>query len=662
MTDEHRTEIKQMLTAFRTRARELFQPTTPDEFKVYGKGTYGLLYAKPKWGVRQLLAIDREVLVLATSFPDLHARTNTLAIELIDGSDGRLERTVAIVIHRDPDGDAKLRNWGRDVGLTVIPLFMGGADLPSGTELERRLLAEFFSRDPFDVTGPVSDDNEFYGRRDEAQDLARQLQEGQVRSCLGIRKIGKTSVLHRVLAILQDYHDCYTIVVDCSKDSVWQMNAPQLLGAIAGAIPRAVKSEDYCAEVSSGTPQDLTRAYRDLIESLRSTAGTVVLMMDETDYITPGSPTARHWRSEFNPFWRNLRAAYQEVARSPARLSVLVGGVSSKWFLQESIDSIENAALAFLPEEYLAPISQGASVAMIQRLGRTSGLIFEEGAAAVIAETCSNLPFWIRKAGSYVHRHIEVEPRPLTISHQQARLLADAFIRSEGASIAEVALSHLFRVYPELRPVAAACVSGDASAHSAFLRNTLHKYGIISTPSAYPDISGRMMAAGLELALSNDRAAGATDAPSGSGEPLRFDSLNEWAEELAAVGAQRNVVEKRLRFLVLNFLRYDVLQQKQKGSLADRLLRGIEERRRVQLQHLPPDELVEKYMWLDLVRLIEKEWQLFAPVFGDRAQFSGHANVVNNRPDAHAKDADRADLAAYRASVYWLEDALARAG
>jgi len=649
-----------MLAAFRVRAAELFQPTTADEFKVYQKGTYGFLYAKPKWAVRQLLSVDREVLVLATSFPDLHARTNNLAIEIIDGSDGRLERTVAIVIHRDRQGDAKLRNWGRDVGLTVIPLYMQGNDLPSGVDLERRLLAEFYSRDPFEVTGPVSDDNQFFGRRDEAQDLARQLQKGQVRSCLGIRKIGKTSVLHRVLANLEDYHDCYTVVVDCSKDSVWRMNAAQLLGAIASAVPRAVKSDDFCAEVSGGSPYDMEHAYEDLIAALRATGGTVVLMMDETDYITPGSPTAPHWRAEFNLFWRNLRAAYQEVARSASRVSVLVGGVSSKWFLQESIDGVENSALAFLPEEYLAPISRGASVAMIQGLGRTSGLIFDEAAAVLLADTCSNLPFWIRKAGSYIHRHTDIESRPLTITGPQAKILAEAFVRNEGASIAEVALSHLFRVYPELRPVATACIKGDASAHSTFLRNTLHKYGIIATPSAYPDLTGQMMTAGVELALANDRT-GVAEAPDSAEATLKYPSLADWAEELAAVGAQRNVVEKKLRFLAVNFLRYDVLQQKQKGTLGDRLLRVIEERRRAQLRHLPADELIEKFNWLDLVRLIEKEWGLFQSVFGDRQQFATHANAVNTRPDAHAKDADKADLAAYRTSVAWLEDALARA-
>ena len=48
------------------------------------------------------------------------------------------------------------------------------------SELERELFAELFAQDPFEVTGPVSDDANFFGRRDEAQELARKLQHGYI--------------------------------------------------------------------------------------------------------------------------------------------------------------------------------------------------------------------------------------------------------------------------------------------------------------------------------------------------------------------------------------------------------------------------------------------------------------------------------------------------
>src|SRR5690606_21028035 len=140
------------------------------------------------------------------------------------------------------------------------------------------------------------------------------------------------------------------------------------------------------------------------------------LVFDEIDYITPGSPTNPKWKTEFNPFWRNLRAVYQECTRQGHHMSILVGGVSTYWFTVESIDGIENAALAFVPEEYLSPMPEGATVAMIKRLGKVAGLQIDDNAATQIAKASGNMPYWARKCASYIHRHIPTAERPCSLS------------------------------------------------------------------------------------------------------------------------------------------------------------------------------------------------------------------------------------------------------
>ncbi len=651
-----------MMASFRRQAAGLFDVTRPDEYRDYYKGTYGVQYVKAAASIRRLLAVDREILALSTSFTDLQPRVNQLAIEIIDSSDGRLENTIAIIVHKDPHGDNKLKTWGRDVGLTVIPLYMAGGSLPSGTLLERRLLAEFFAHDPFNVTGPVSNDSQFYGRRDEAQDLARHLQEGQVRACLGVRKSGKTSILHRIVKELQTYHNCYVTVIDCSRDSVWEMNAAALLSAIASAIEESLSTEEYTAEVKLSPPHaDLSGAYARLVETLRRAPGTVVLMFDEVDYITPGSPTSTIWRDEFNPFWRNLRAAYQELARTDHRLSVFVSGVSSKWFQQEDVAGIENAALAFVPDEYLSPLTPGASITMLKNLGRASGLVFDDEGAKLIGEACGHIPFWVRKAGSFVHRNTDVETRPLNITPVSARVMVEAFIKQEGSFIAEVAMNHLFRVFPELEAVAEACVAGDASGFDRSLISALHRYGILKSPSSYPEISGQMMAAGLSLAIEHRRSATSDrKVVPATEEGLRYATLTEWAEEIAVIGARRNLIEKRLRGLAVNVLRMDALANKAGGNLLDRILKSVDSARASKMRILSADDAVEKLFWLELTRLIEHEWKLIGALFSDKKLFAQHALVLNDRLDAHAKNADRSDVALQRKALTWFEEALAR--
>ena len=177
------------------------------------KGYYGTCYAMPSAKVKAGLSIDREILILISTFEDQQTRTIQTARDVIDESEGRLDSSTFIVIHRDPRGNNKLKKWGREQGLAVLPIFYEGT-LPTGDAVLQTLAHELYSFDIFDVTGPVADDLQFYGRREEARDLAKKLQTGQIRSCFGIRKIGKTSVLHRVVNEVRERYDCTTFLID----------------------------------------------------------------------------------------------------------------------------------------------------------------------------------------------------------------------------------------------------------------------------------------------------------------------------------------------------------------------------------------------------------------------------------------------------------------
>jgi hypothetical protein len=657
---DRRRAAESMVWAIRSRAAEFFEPTVPNDYLEFQKGLYAVYYGKPSKRVSRLLGIEREVLILATSFNDLQARAVQFAIDLIDKTKGRLETNFAVIAHRDASGNGKLKNWGRDLDLRVIPLYMPDFDLPTGDALEKMLFLEFFSHDPFDVSGPVSDDNHFYGRRDEAQELARQLQAGQVRACLGIRKIGKTSVIHRVLDLTEDYSTMRAVVVDCSRDDIWAMNAAQLLTAVGHGFRTAESACERRSEAVAVTDvTEVAPAAGALREALSEGSEPALLVFDEVDYITPGSPTAHHWRVEFNPFWRNLRAVYQQIARSKRPLSVLVSGVSSKWFREEQIDGIENAALAFIPEEYLTPLHRAASVAMIQSIARTSGLIVDTEGANHLAEACSDIPFWIRKAGSYIHRNLAIDSRPFQPDPAEIGGLVDAFVEYEGGALADVALSHLFRVYPELSSVAELCFAGKGAEAPAHLRNVLCKYGVARRHAGADNVIGDMMRAGMELYLARTKEASHSDAP-GIDARLAYASIDEWAEELSLINRHRNKLEVTLRGIVVNFLRFDSLQNRQKAALVERLLKVVDEKRAHRFRQLSPEEIAEKYLWSEMVSLILREWSVFASVFADKALFTLHANILNARYDAHAKPADKADIAHYRRSLTWFDEALAR--
>ena len=360
--------------------------------------------------------------------------------------------------------------------------------------------------------------------------------------------------------------------------------------------------------------------------------------------------------TSFNSFWRNLRSIYQECDRHGHIMSMLVGGVSTYWFTVESIEGIENAALSFVPEEYLSPLPLGATVAMLRRLARVAGLQIDEGAAELIARATGNMPYWARKCGSYIHRNIPTSGRPHNINAEMVAPLVDAFVAEEGAAISEVALRHLFRVHPDLRDAAYRCYSGEAKGVPEPLRRALRRYGVLSP---IDELSGTMLSRSLGSLLAEDNPVDAKTVVRNINSATNL-GLGEWAEELAVLGRRRNILEKRLRDITVNFIRFDALGMGKQAEVRDRILSVLPELRRKELRHLSAEEAVSKLLWSELAKVIAKEWRLFERIFGDRTAFLQACDLVNDRLDAHAKDADQADLALYRRALRQIEERVAK--
>jgi len=647
-------QTRALLDRFSRAAAGLFE-ITGRYTETFEQGLYGCAIAKPTKRMKAALGADRELLIVVSTFPDQQQRTVKLVKREVEKSGGRYEPTLAIVIHCDPEGNSKLKNWGRDLGISILPL-CGPSDLIPDVNLEHILCVELYSHDPFDVTGPVSDDANFYGRRDEASDLARKLQRGQIRSCLGIRKIGKTSIINRILKEIQNNYECTCLMIDCSRDDVWSLGAAQLLDSLRATIEHARTSgAAYSSIVPVSTTRDL-RTARDALEACVLVCDKpLILIFDEVDYITPGSPTTSVWRTEFNVYWRNLRSVYQEAARRGRTMSLLVGGVSTYWFTQESIDGIENAALSFIPEEYLSPMPEGATIAMLKRLGRVSGLQFDDSAAELIARATGNMPYWARKCASYIQRQVPVPERPCVITAARIDPLVEAFVGEEGSAIAEVALRNLFRVHPGLREATAKCHANEAASVSEQLRRILRRYGVLSPSDG---LSGAMIARAF-AALSHESTSEVAPAVSVVDDSSKL-GFGEWAEELAALGKRRNLLERRLREIVLNFLRFDSLTGGKQVDLRNRVTAIVSSKKNESLRHLTAEESMNRLLWTDLAQLISREWPLFERLFGDRERFQRACEVINERFDAHAKAADAADFALYRRALSQVEECVAR--
>ncbi len=490
------------------------------------RAPFSVVYCKPTRSVAESLLLSREILALVANFDDAQVRTVHVAKQLITESSGRLDPALAIVVHADRRGDEKLRTWGREHGLKVIPIYRPRAGaLPTAEILRRNIAAELFSMDPFQVTGPVVNDMDFFGRGNDAIDLLRQLQAGRVRSLFGIRKIGKTSLINRVVGLARDAGSPRVAMIDCSVDSFNSLSGEMALRAVAKTIRLAAHSGyAHISEALKRSDAELVPTLDDLWAKSKGFALAVIF--DEIDYITPASPTRAHWRTDFNPFWRQFRVVHQEAQRQGAPLALLVAGVSSYAFRVESIDGVENSVLHFVPEEYLPPFASDASVAMLRDLERRCGLSIAEADRLLLAETCGHLPYWMRMAGSYIHKALDISARPYSIRSDNFQQLLDDFVVAEGIDMARVALEDLGRKYPDV--VAQLRDAAGKDSVSLSEGRLLLRYGLAARHAAHVQVRSALVRGALDRVPITTPAPPTEQAREIEEERLRL-STEEWA-------------------------------------------------------------------------------------------------------------------------------------
>jgi hypothetical protein len=267
----------------------------------------------------------------------------------------------------------------------------------------------------------------------------------------------------------------------------------------------------------------------------------------------------------------------------------------------------------------------------------------------------------VRKACSYIHRRVDIQCRPITLQAEDVKTMVTEFIEREGITLAQVAVQHLFRVYPELEPFCMSSLAEKSETADSPRVTVLRRYGVLAENNPIRP-SGEMVRKALLAYATGKTKSDENEVHSGIPEASltkETRALTDWADDLAVISKERNLLEKRMRNFVLNFIRANNIISKQRGSTKDRLLAAVAGERKPKLNHLTPDELIEQLYWSELMRVVEREWSLFASVFGDRRQFQLATTVVNDRPDAHAKDVDGHDIALYRKYVKWLADRIA---
>jgi hypothetical protein len=441
----------------------------------------------------------REFVIFCTDGRDLQTRNVEQLKRLIAAANPAVTNDFAIIITRDRDAKAKLRDWAveRSEGIVVVAVAPDEiaellADKQHAPQAIPHLLEEAFrSRNLYDEREPVQG-NRFFGRTEELRELDRLITSGNRHvGIFGLRRIGKTSLLLELIDRLNKRPEVEPLFVNLEISSsapsaahvAWRVGdaVAGLLAARSKALShngarRALGIPDDWTEVPPGTLMtDLATSLVAVLKSglLRDTR--LVVVLDEAEILLPNPaepmPDAIH-------FLRMIRGVSQQTGQ----LTLVVAGVNASPSESPVIGEEDNPLFGLLSVRYLGPLDSASCAEMIRDVGRRMRMRWDPAATKAVASYVGGHPLLARLAASDVwERHPERPLRPTAemVNHD----LQGFHIRNSNIFVQMV--QSLRRYYPDELEVLRVIASGDKEFARSLLRddasilNHLVGYGVV---------------------------------------------------------------------------------------------------------------------------------------------------------------------------------------
>ena len=319
---------------------------------------------------------------------------------LMTATPGVPRKTYALYEGEAPNAH-ELQRFAATTASTVIPLRL--QDLRRAVaqgnchdrlrDLEERHLVR---ADPYDDSVPVDDPVWFYGRRPLLDQLPGILKQSQHVALLGLRKVGKTSLVKQLQGRLQNVP---VIFIDCQA---YRPVAEDFLDAILQGLLEQLQLLGVRGLLSGGDNPPGGRAFGNELARLygawRASGGLepFVVVLDEADKLIPdrrqkGSEDAL---IEYVRLFRVLRAASQERRSLSLLVTAYRPDVNRQNLLSPAVG--ENPMHMSYQEHFLGFFEAAETVQMLVEIGGWKGIEWEEGAAARVHELCGGHPMLSR--------------------------------------------------------------------------------------------------------------------------------------------------------------------------------------------------------------------------------------------------------------------------
>lgn len=472
-----------------------------------------LALVRPDAGLHSQFGLTQDCLVTGTSLDFDQKVLRVPAPPDWGAIDGR----VRLLVARDSAAEAGATAWGAGRGMNVVvvraPLGADTDHVEHRAVLTERLARFLWRRDLFDEVGTAGKDHDFFGRSAEVGWLLSRVSAGAPSAILGLRKIGKSSLLEHLRSVLCSDTESTVITAQISGDSgrvrrsrwwtvaqdvisVWTDNLRQLaddtgsrirphVSEFKDAIHRRIIDQQRLASALEKDVLALCKTANALRRELRRSRARAVILFDDCEGTFPHLSGADQWRSDFFAFWDVFQNVKKRLDDPADMVFVLAcsdpSGVERGTLLGRANPLFGTTSL------YLGPVTAAETADLLNGIGSKIGLHFESSAADVIAENIGGHPLLLRRFGSAIHR---MEGDRTQTSIVDASKVKQCLRKQKRELLNQMAwvLDHLRRVEPdEDRLLRDLSISGPQAYSGAWknddlrdaLASRLEQYGLV---------------------------------------------------------------------------------------------------------------------------------------------------------------------------------------
>lgn len=413
---------------------------------VSGLNSCSLSLVRFSGAIEAAFGLTREVMFFYSPYPDLQIRELEAAKRAIKFLKRDVTPDIIFLWSPDPRARQKLDDWSQG-GFLVIPLASAASNDP--VALISLLRDYIYARDLFYESTPVRGDR-FFGRRQLLQALRDDVQNQRVAGLFGLRKAGKTSVLSQLaddistenrVVILRDLESLPSPPVDPIPSLIKDLRADFIEVLKSRSLShRALSQLDATADIS-----DFRRSMQTVLRSLQERGVSIVLLLDEIEYLTPSDRIDIHEgdMTSVSQFLGALRSLVQENRN----FTFVLSGLTSAIVENGRLFGRPNPLFSWAKTHFLAPFDRSEADELATSVGNRMGIQIEPAALESFFEATGGHAFLYRSLASAAVQQLPVDVFQRRISRPDVLRTLDDWKRAVAGNINEM-MNHVRRYYP----------------------------------------------------------------------------------------------------------------------------------------------------------------------------------------------------------------------